>query len=77
MLRKSSGSVGSLLVIFQPWTFLGFVRCARHQKLNPVFDPVLCKDEDDLVELWTRDAVMLRLLPKLILQLVAVGHVMI
>ena len=63
--------------MFNPWPFLGFVSCASPEKLNPVFNPIFCKEKDHLVELITRDALLFRFPPKLIFQGIAVGHVVI
>lgn len=77
MLCQAPRGIGSRLVIPQSWPFLRLIRCSGLQKLDPVFDSVFRKNKDDLIELGARDALLLRLLPKLALQRFAIGHVVI
>jgi len=50
--------------MFNARTFLFFVRCTFVEVLNPVFQSVFCKDENDIVEIFSGNTLLLSFFPK-------------
>ena len=64
-IGQLSGRSGHGTIVFHSRPFFRFVRAARLQKLDPVFQPILGKDEHDAVEVLLRDPLPLRFGPEL------------
>lgn len=61
----------------QPSSLFGFVGRARLQELNPVFQPILSEDKDDLFEFVISDSTLAGGSPELLLQPPAILHIII
>lgn len=63
--------------MFDSLTLFGLVRLSCQQKLDPVLQTILGKDKHDAIKLFFGYALSLRFIPKLILERVAVGAVVV